>query len=60
MRLLILHCDSFEYDVRQEAIKDPEPLGDNRSGKFKNILVAFCTVEKEDEANPADVQARAC
>ena len=60
MRVLLLHCDSFEYEVRQEAIKDPEPLGDNMSGKFKNVLVAFCTVEKEDEANPADVQTRVC
>jgi threonyl-tRNA synthetase len=60
MRLLLLHCDSFDYDVRQEAIKDPEPLGENRSGKFKNVLVAFCSVEKEDEANPADVRIRAC
>ena len=60
MRILLLHCDSFEYDVRQEAIKDPEPLGENRSGRFSNVLVAFCTVEKEDEANPGDVQTRAC
>jgi len=60
MRILLLHCDSFEYEVRQEAIRDPEPLGENRSGKFNNVLVAFCTVEKEDESNPADVQTRVC
>ena len=60
MRLLLLHCDTFEYEVRQEAIQDPEPLGENRSGKFENILVTFCTVEKEDESNPADVQTRVC
>jgi threonyl-tRNA synthetase len=55
MRLLLLHCDSFQYSVRQEAIKQPEPLGDNRTGEFQNVLVAFCTVEKEDGANPAEV-----
>ena len=60
MRLLLLHCDSFEYDVRKEAIKNPEPIGDNRTGKFKNILVAFCTVEKEDESNPSEVVQKAC
>src|SRR5271157_1358249 len=60
MRLLLLHCDSFEYEVRKEAIKNPEPIGDNRSGKFKNVLVAFCTVEKEDEANPSEVVQKAC
>jgi threonyl-tRNA synthetase len=58
MRLLLLHCDSFQYSVRQEAIKQPEPLGDNRAGEFQNVLVAFCTVEKEDEANPAEVIRR--
>ncbi|HUK27194.1 MAG TPA: threonine--tRNA ligase [Candidatus Acidoferrales bacterium] len=55
MRLLLLHCDSFEYSVRQEAIKQPEPLGDNRSGQYQNVLVVFCTVEKEDSANPDEV-----
>ncbi len=59
MRLLLLHCDSFEYSVRQEAIKNPEPIEDNKAGKFENVLVAFCTVEKEDESNPAEVEARA-
>jgi len=55
MRLLLLHCDSFQYSVRQEAIKQPESLGDNRTGDFQNVLVAFCSVEKEDGANPAEV-----
>jgi len=59
MRLLFLHCDSFEYEVREEAIKNPEAVGDNRSGSFKNVLVAFCTVEKEDEANPVEVTEKA-
>jgi threonyl-tRNA synthetase len=60
MRLLLLHCDSFDYEVREEAIENPEPVGENRTGKFKNVLVAFCTIEKEDETNPADVRNRAC
>lgn len=60
MRLLLLHCDDFEYRVREEAIKNPEPVAnDSRSGKFENVLVAFCTVEKEDESNPAEVVTKA-
>jgi threonyl-tRNA synthetase len=59
MRLLLLHCDDFEYEVRDKAIKNPESIDGNRSGKFKNVLVAFCTVEKEDEANPDEVRDRA-
>jgi threonyl-tRNA synthetase len=57
MRLLLLHCDSFEYQVREEAVPNPESLGENRTGKFSNVLVAFCTVEKEDEANPEEVRS---
>jgi len=60
MRMLLLHCDHFEYQVRHEAIKDPEPLtSDNKGGSFENLLVAFCTVEKEDEGNPTNVANRA-
>jgi threonyl-tRNA synthetase len=60
MRLLFLHCDSFDYNVRQEAIKNPEPIRDDRTGKFRNVLVAFCAVEKEDEVNPNEIVTKAC
>lgn len=55
----MLHCASFEYEVRQTAVKNPEPLQDNRAGKFENVLVAFSTIEKEDEQNPAEVVRKA-
>jgi len=52
----LLHCESFEYAVREKAVDLPEPVADeNRSGRFENILVAFCTIEKEDETNPSQV-----
>jgi threonyl-tRNA synthetase len=59
MRLLLLHCDHFEYSTREEAIKNPEPLESNASGEFQNVLVAFCTIEKEDESDPRQVVADA-
>jgi len=59
LRLLLLHCESFEYEVRQTAVKNPEPLQDNRAGKFENVLVAFSTIEKEDEQNPGEVVRKA-
>ncbi len=60
MRLLLLHCEYFEYAVRAEAIKNPEPpRGANKEGRFENVLVAFCTVEKDDDSNPKDVIIRA-
>jgi len=59
MKLLLLHCDSFEYEVRQTAVKNAEPLEDNRMGRFEHVLVAFSTIEKEDEQNPAEVVRKA-
>jgi threonyl-tRNA synthetase len=60
MRLLLLHCEYFEYAVREQAIKNPENLQNmNRSDRLENVLVAFCTVEKEDEAKPDEVGAKA-
>jgi len=60
MRLLLLHCEYFEYTVREQAVKNPEELKDeSKVGKLENVLVAFCTVEREDEANPEDVAASA-
>jgi len=56
MRLLLLHCDRFEYSAREKAVKNPEePSEGNKSGQFENILVAFTTIEKEDESNPDEV-----
>ncbi len=55
MRLLLLHCEHFEYTIRENAVKNPEPLENNEHGEFQNVLVAFCTVEKEDEADHGQV-----
>src|SRR3989304_4738933 len=56
MRLLLLHCEYFEYAVREQAVKNPEKLdAASKECRFENILVAFCTIEKEDEQNPDDV-----
>lgn len=60
MRLLLLHCEYFEYSVREQAIKNPEKLDDaSKGGRFENTLVAFCTLEKEDEPNPNEVVEKA-
>jgi len=51
----LLHCEHFEYTTREEAVNNPEPLEKNDHGEFQNVLVAFCTVEKEDESDPQQV-----
>ena len=55
MRLLLLHCEHFAYTTREEAVKNPEPIEKNDHGEFQNVLVAFCTVEKEDESDQEQV-----
>ena len=55
MRLLLLHCERFQYTIREKAVKNPEPLENNEHGEFQNVLVAFCTVEKEDEPDQNQV-----
>ena len=60
MRLLLLHCEYFEYTTREQAIKNPEELEEeSKTGRFENVVVAFCTVEKEDESNPDEVVTKA-
>jgi len=61
MRLLLIHCDQFEYTVREEAVTSPEEITDtNQHGKYENVLVSFCTIEKDDGVNPEQVAKKAC
>lgn len=60
MRLLLIHADQFEYETKEKAVKDPEPIHDsNKKGQLKDGLVVFCTIEKPDEAQPDNVAENA-
>ena len=50
MRVLLIHADRFEYEVR-EPTKMAEPLPDKQPRKhsFEEVLVSFTTVENSDE-----------
>lgn len=53
MRLLLIHADKFEYEAKEKAVKEPEPLAEHaKKGGLVDGLVAFCTVEKTDEESP--------
>ncbi len=53
MRLLLIHADRFEYETKEKAVKEPEPIqGTTKRGQLEDGLVAFCTIEKPDEAQP--------
>lgn len=52
MRILLIHSDYLKYKTKSKtriAEKIPE---DKKEGEFKNTLVVFTAVEKEDENNP--------
>ena len=60
MRVLFIHADHFEYEVRDKAVKIPEEISDaQRKAAMDEALVAFCTIEKEDEKNPELIITRA-
>jgi len=50
LRLLLIHADLFEYEVKSKAIDLAEEVTElNRRGVAENVLVAFTTVESLDE-----------
>lgn len=60
MRILLIHCERFEYNVREKAVEGAEELDEsNRTGRFENVLVVFTSVEKDDVKNPEGVVEQA-
>src|SRR5712692_6914008 len=60
LRLLLVHADRFEYEAREKAVKEPEPLDElHKKGALENGLVVFSTVEKNDEQEPEQIATNA-
>ncbi|MBS7651024.1 MAG: threonine--tRNA ligase [Candidatus Bathyarchaeia archaeon] len=60
MKVLLIHADRFEFEVKSKAIEDAEVIGEgDRRGFMDEVLVVFCTVEKMDERNIEGVVVRA-
>src|SRR3989475_12609163 len=56
MRVLFLHVDYLEYDVREKALKGvPDVPQSKRHGRIEEALVCFISAEKRDEVNLAGV-----
>jgi threonyl-tRNA synthetase len=51
MKLLLIHSDYIEYEVKDKAIKNPEKT-DKKHEKLEDALTAFTAVEKIDEKSP--------
>ncbi|TLZ74222.1 MAG: threonine--tRNA ligase, partial [Methanobacteriota archaeon] len=53
MRILFLHVDYLEYEVKEKAVKGlPDLPKEARQGRAEEALVCFISAEKRDEANP--------
>ena len=60
MRILFIHADRLEYEVREPAIKDAEEVdAEHRQAAVDEVLVCFATIEERDEADPEGIAARA-
>jgi len=51
MKLLLIHSDYIEYEVKDKAIKNPEET-DKKHERLEDALTAFTAVEKIDEKSP--------
>ena len=61
MRVLFLHCDLLEYEVREKALPSAEDLPpEKRKGRIEDALVCFISAEKEDEADPEEIGRASC
>ncbi len=60
LRLLLIHADKFEYETKEKAVKEPEPISDQaKKGSLQDGLVVFSTIEKADEEAPEATVANA-
>jgi len=51
MKILLIHSDFIEYEVKSKAIKDPEETK-LKSDRLDDALTVFTAVEKIDEKSP--------
>jgi threonyl-tRNA synthetase len=58
MKLLLIHSDYIEYEIKEKAIKNPEETR-IRNDRFEEALTAFTAIEKIDEKSPRQVVLQA-
>ena len=57
MKILTLHVDSIEVVSTKQAVKDADE--EHAPVRANEALVAFCAIEKEDEADPKKIAEKA-
>lgn len=51
MKALLLHCDSFEFTPIEKEIPEADPAEKGKSYEFRDILVAFVSLESGDSSD---------
>ncbi|MDI6884392.1 MAG: threonyl-tRNA synthetase editing domain-containing protein, partial [Hadesarchaea archaeon] len=51
MRILLIHAEFLEFEVKQRTPVAEEVQPDQRSGRLEEVLVVFTAAEEEDEDN---------
>jgi len=60
MRILLIHSNYLEYEVKDKALKKPEEISENqKKGRLDEVLAVFMSVEKVDEQNPEEIVGKA-
>lgn len=52
MRILLIHADYLKYKARDKTSIAEDIPEEMMEGAFKESLVVFTAIEKEDETNP--------
>ena len=60
MKLLFIHSDYIEYEIKDKAIKNPEKISeDKKKDRLDEALVVFIAVENTDEKDREDILQQA-
>ena len=59
MKTLYIHADYMEFEVKKPTPVAEEIDDDHRKGRLEEVLVAFITVEKQDEGKVEQVALEA-
>lgn len=59
MRILLIHADSLEFEVKQPTPVAEEVPAEKRSGRLDEVLVVFAAAEEDDEGKTAELSKRA-
>ena len=59
MRILLIHADYLQFEVKKPTPVAEEVPPEKRSGRLEEVLVVFTAAEEEDEANVTNVAKNA-